>query len=410
MHLPLSSNTIFRFLSLTFILSWTVPANAGCGDSYNFDSSRYPEGVLDICSIADDIGDFEVLTNWGGRQEWISDTQFVFINTQVGNIYLMDLAANTVTNLTVDFDHAGFSRAHLLKNGDLLLVGPESGPELPDDPLLPYEEGRFNGSLWIFESPFDQPPYLLKREVAFNFLFWSFSKMESVHAWEGVAVSTESDRIVWSDTEGPFEGANIFESALRYIFVPSNLWAGEIVHQPGGSYLKGARKILSKHNVGFSLVFLEPQNFLGHNDEKITFNAYGPGASGTSDTYVYDFATDKPKRVFTAKGYDEWEGGSPNYEWAFVEVDSDRTVLAPSGNVELYLHNFIDQSTSRFSFFQDEFLRPDNFEVANAVFSPNGQQALFTTGGGDDSQEASHGTSIGIVILRDVQAYLDALP
>lgn len=410
MHLSTRIKTVLYFLFWFCLWSKSIPVLAGCGDAYNFDSSRFVDGTLDICSIEDEIGDFEVLTNWGGRQEWISETQFVFVNTQVGNIYLMDLETNSVTNLTGNFNHAGFSRAHLLKNGDLLLVGPESGPELPEDPLLPYEVGRFDGSLWIFEAPFDQPPYLLKREVGFNFLFWSFSRMESVHAWEGVAVSSESDRIVWSDTTGPFEGENIFESSLRYIFVPSNLWSGEIVHQPGSSYLKSTQKILSKYNVGFSLVFLEPQNFLGHNDEDLTFNAYGPGASGTSDTYTYNFSTDQAKRLFTAGGYDEWEGASPNYEMAFVEVDRDRTVLAPSGNVELYLHNFVDQSTQRFSYFQDEYLRPDNFEVANAVFSPSGQQALFTTGGGVDGQEASHGTSIGIVLLRDVEAFIDAQP
>lgn len=399
-----------HLLALFLLSMLTAPVKAGCGDGYVIQPERFPDGMLNICSIEEDIGDFEVLINWGGRPEWISDSQIVFLSNQVGDVYRMDLEQNTVTNLTGDFEHAGFTRAYSLKTGDLILVGPKSGDRPPEDPLTTYEEGRFEGYLWVFEPPFNKPPYLLKRKVIEKFSYGTSIRMEPVPAWEGIAVSRESNKIAWSETRVPFVGDNPIETILNYILEPSNILVGEYIDQPGASYLSNTRKLVSKEDVGTGLVFLEPQDFVGEKDEQLTFSAYGPGASGASDAYLYDFNEERVERIVTAAGYDEWEGVSPNYEESFVEVDSDASRFEEPGSVELYLYDFADESATRFSFFQDEYIRSDHFEVANPVFSPSGNQVLFSTGGGEDASDQSPGASIGIVILRDFEDYLDKLP
>jgi len=247
-------------LLFSVVFSPSYAAIGDCGDPYIL-THHYLTGKLDICSIKDDIGDFEVLTNWGTKPEWLNEKQFVFMGNQIGDVHLMDLETNTIKNLTEPFQHAGFTRAHKLESGDLLLVGPESGPQPPEDPLVIYDKGQFTGSLWVFEAPFDQPPYLLKRKIteSVSFLWWQreTTRMENIPAWEGVAVSRESNLIIWSNTQTSFFSDNIIKTGFNYIFKPSSLWVGTFVHRPGSSYMVNTQKIVSKYGIGS--VFLEPQ-------------------------------------------------------------------------------------------------------------------------------------------------------
>ena len=381
------------------------PSLAGCGDDYMLDT-HYISGKLDICTIEDEIA-FEVLTNFGTKPEWINDTQFVFLNNQVGDVFLMDLELNTLTNLTGHFSHAGFTRIHQLNNGDLLLLGPETGSQPPADPLVINEAGRFTGSLWVFEAPFHLPPYLLKREKI-DYLFGLFPVRSSVSipGWEGIAVSKESDTIVWSDTQVPFFGNNLLDTAFNYLFAPSSLWAGELVYSPGQTRVVNARKIVDKIQIGS--VLLEPQDFRG--DHQLTFTAYGPTASGSGDTYLYDFNTRRATRRMTGPGYEEWEGMAPDYSRSFVEIDRDASNLEGPISVELFLHDFASGQSTRFSYFHDDYQRDDDFKVHQPVFSPDGTQALFATGSSQGNEIRSPGYGIGIVILRDVAAYLETVP
>ncbi|ODA29902.1 hypothetical protein A8L45_21330 [Veronia pacifica] len=92
-----------------------------CDADYNL-TSHYKTGKVDICSIKIFIEPFTILTNWGTKPEWINNHQFVFLSNQIGDVYLMDMIKNKVINLTESFAHAGFTRAHKLPGGHLLLV------------------------------------------------------------------------------------------------------------------------------------------------------------------------------------------------------------------------------------------------------------------------------------------------
>jgi len=62
-----------------------------------------------------------------------SGRRFHYLDGLVGDVYEFDLDAGVSRPLTSDFEHLGFTRAHYLANGDLLLCGPSEAR--PDDPL-----------------------------------------------------------------------------------------------------------------------------------------------------------------------------------------------------------------------------------------------------------------------------------
>lgn len=390
-------------LIVGFILILLTPESArsaevGCNAPYNL-THHGDTGKLDICTIEHTLGFFKVLTNWGTKPEWLNERQFVFLSNQIGDVYLIDIEKKTVRNLTGQFTHAGYTRAHRLNTGDLLLVGPVSGPQPPDDPLVIYDKGQFSGSMWVFESPFDRPPYLLKMKT-------TSGRMTPIPAWEGIAVSKESNRIAWSDTQTPFFGGAIIQTGWNYFFKRSNLWIGEFVHRPGASYMDEPRKIVSKYTIG--PVFLEPQNFIGRDDKYVSFSAYGPSSSGSGNTFLYDVKEDRVIRTYTGKGYEEWEGVAPDYQKSFVENEAGASRFIGPKAVELYLHDFATHQTTRFSFFQDDHQREDGFYLHEPVFSPDGTHALFATGGGGGWEINSPGYGIGIVLL-DVEDYLESI-
>ncbi len=363
-------------------LMFSQVAGAGCDDSYNVTHHEIT-GKLDICDIEEHLDpNFRILTNWGTKPEWLNDNQFVFLSNQIGDVYLMDLETNDVSIITGHFEHSGFTRAHKLQNGDLLLLGPSSGAQPPLDPLSIYDKGQFTGDLWVLKAPYDKAP------IALN-----------VHAWEGIAVSTESNRIAWSDTSKPFYGNNLFITGLNYFFAHSNLWSGEIVYDElGMPYLDKVEKIVRKYDVG--LVFFEPQNFRGEGDGQLLFEAYGPTSSGTSDTYIYDFQLGSHAKIDNAKGYNEWEGISPDYNKIFLEVDPTATNISGPATIDLYVYDFIDRGlTSIFTYSSDPMMQ--GFYVHEPVYSPNGGFSLMAAGGISGNEFNSPGYGIGIVLFNN---------
>ena len=371
----IKNQSLTVFLAILTFFSPSI-AQAACDDEYNLTNK------LDICSIQEEMGpSYKVLTNWGTKPEWLNNHQFVFVSNLVGDIYLMDLNKNKVDILTGHFQHSGFTRAHTLPSGDLLLLGPSDGQQPPEDPLTMYDDGQFTGDLWIFEAPFDGTPYPLQREVSYSFLWWQFTKLVNINAWEGVAVSQESNRIVWSDTKTPFYGSNIIETGLNYILKPSNLWKGEIQYnEEGVAIISNAQKIVKKSQLGF--VFLEPQNFKGAHDEQLLFEAYGPTSEGSSNTYIYD----------------EWEGIAPDYHQAFVEVDANANNFSGPSAVKLHLYDFTTKTLSPFIEFSNPNIN-EYFFVHEPVFSPDGNHVLMTTASHFGNEFNGPGYGIGTILV-----------
>ena len=109
-------------------------------------------GKLDIRKKEAGLGNgFSVITNWGTKPEWINNEEFVFISNQMGDVFLADIHhKNPIRNLTKGFEHAGFTRAFVMTNGDLLLLGNMNVKKCIKDPLKIYDLVQFNGELYLF--------------------------------------------------------------------------------------------------------------------------------------------------------------------------------------------------------------------------------------------------------------------
>lgn len=394
---PIFLSTLFSMLMMTSSLfamgvtpSKPVAEEAGPPDeSYVFPMDTFPERMEPFYSREGtetfDVRDVtfyahgELLTNWGSRVEWLNDHQFVFSSGHVADVYLMDVKSNEIVPLTYHFDHAGFGRARPLANGDLLLVGPETGPAPERDPVKLIvnndQTGRFKGTMSILKAPYTGEPIPL-----------------GVPAWEGLAVSHHGNRVVWSDTRVSYYANNIIETGLNYLFKRSNLWTGEIKYDRNGiPYMANKRIIVKKCDIG--AVFLEPQDFMGLDDSKLIFTAYGI-LEGSGDVFVYDFEKESIERIeLLQKSYNEWEGVSHDSKSAFLEIDESATLLTGPGNqIDLYIYNF--ETNDAVPVFKKNSDSDQSVFWHEASFSPDGEHILINFGdtlrGGDMNTMEMH--------------------
>ncbi len=325
-------------------------------------------GQVDHCADAPSLAPgWTLLTNWGTKPEWLTPTTFVFVSNLVGDVYEMDIETGEIQSRTAHFQHAGFTRVHVLSNGDLLLLGPTSGPQPPLEPLVPYDVGMWTGKLFVLRKPYDKAPIPL-----------------GVHGWEGIAVSRETMEIAWSTTAVPFWVANtdgsvnLGETALAYANEPSEIQIGTIEYDTeGGARIVNARALISKEDVG--PVFLEPQDFVGPGDASLLISAYGV-VDGFSNRLIVDVATgefaepDSPR----GPGYDEWEGILPGQQVAFLEFFEPD--IFDIQRAFLMIYDFDDGSYTTFVDSMDGGA-PADMGPHEPVFSDDGHWVLTATHG-----------------------------
>ena len=338
-------------------------------------------GQPDHCETAADFPTgWSLLTNWGTKPQWLNPTSFVFVSNLVGDVFRMDVESGAIDRLTGHFSHAGFTRVHVLSNGDLLLLGPSSGSPPPANPLAPHDAGMFNGDLFVLRRPFDGEPLPLHR-----------------NAWEGIAVSRETMQIAWSTTNVSFYARNpdgsiaLLATGLRYLCQPTSIRTGRFgYYSEGVPRLEEEREVVSKWNVG--AVFLEPQDFVGPSDESLLVSVYGI-VDGFSDRIVVDMADGSFAKMDhpLGGGYDEWEGVHPSGDSAFVEV-SDSWLGKPGSSWDLYLY---DLATGAYRIVTE----PSTVFPHEPVFAPGGRWALTATA----ARGGWPGYSAGILLI-DLEA------
>ena len=344
-------------------------------------------GQPDHCeSAADFPPGWSLLTNWGTKPQWLTPTSFVFVSNLVGDVFRMDIESGEIDRLTGHFSHAGFTRVHVLSNGDLLLLGPSHGSPPPKDPLVAHDAGMFDGDLFVLRRPFDGEPLPLHR-----------------NAWEGIAVSRETMQIAWSTTNVPFYVPNpdgsiaLLATGLRYLCQPTSIRTGRIVYDAEGvPIIEEEREVVSKWKVG--AVFLEPQDFVGRFDESLLVSVYGI-VDDFGDRIVVDMADGSFDKMAhpLGGGYDEWEGVHPSGDSAFVEV-SDSAIGEPGASWNLYLYD-LATGVHRIA------TEPSTVFPHEPVFSPGGRWALTAT----HARGGWPGYSAGILLI-DLEAHAKSDP
>lgn len=261
-------------------------------------TSGDPErGTLDGSPLDDLPTYIRVLTDFGSRPDWSPDGErLVFIDgAPLGDVFELDVATGATRKLTGTFEHMGFTRAHYLPSGDLLLCGPTSGPRPSDDRP---EAGRFTGVMSVLRAPFEDAPQPL-----------------GMPCWEGMATSDASPRIAWNRSDIDYTDPNLVNRVLYGI---SEIWTGELRYEDERILLENVELAIDRTAVSPHAV-LEVQDFRPGTDELI-FTAY---AYAGGEVMGVDLATGLITSYSQSALYEESESVAPNGAWVLVERDLD---------------------------------------------------------------------------------------
>src|SRR5690349_4313569 len=114
MRNPMSSSSIS---TCRFLLVFTAVISARVAGAANLEGSP-----------AEHLPPYITQVTWfGERADWSHDgKKLLFLSKTFGDVLELDLTTRHLRNLTAHYPHYGYTRALYLKNGDVLLSGPES--------------------------------------------------------------------------------------------------------------------------------------------------------------------------------------------------------------------------------------------------------------------------------------------
>jgi hypothetical protein len=209
------------------------------------------------------------------RPAWSADgRRFLYLDALVGDVFEHDLETGTSRPRTKHFAHHGFTRAHYLANGDLLLCGPSQVD--PDDPV----RGRWHADFWLLDAAGDEPAQPLGERC-----------------FEGPAVSRRSMRIAWVRTDVPD----------KILTARSEIWTGLVDPNDGKPRLVEARRLVGRSDF-YGLGMLEPQDFRPPDERELLFSAY---AWRGGEAMGIDLETGEIRNYSRSRWYDEIEGVTP---------------------------------------------------------------------------------------------------
>lgn len=284
------------------------------------------------------------------RPAWSADgRRFLYLDALVGDVFEHDLETGTSRPRTKHFAHHGFTRAHYLANGDLLLCGPSQVD--PDDPV----RGRWHADFWLLDAAGDEPAQPLGERC-----------------FEGPAVSRRSMRIAWVRTDVPD----------KILTARSEIWTGLVDPNDGKPRLVEARRLVGRSDF-YGLGMLEPQDFRPPDERELLFSAY---AWRGGEAMGIDLETGEIRNYSRSRWYDEIEGVTPDGRHALVEREFTMG-MRPGGEIDLWLLR-LDGS--------GESVRMTNFSefrgygANNPVVRPDCRSMLFALRqvGGEDGNSA----------------------
>jgi len=306
-----SFSTIFLVLALAGAMLVATAARAQLID---------PEkGTLDGSPLDDLPPHIRLVTDFGMRPDWSPDgSALLFLDrAPLGDVWRIDVASGAVRPLTAHFEHRGFARAQYLKNGDVLLCGPTSGP-LPTAERP--EAGRFTGVLSVLRAAYPR-----RRPQPLG-----------VSCWEGVVASRSEMRIAWNRSDIDYTASDLVE---RVVFGISEVWTGELRFLRGQAVLLDVARAVDRTAVS-PIAVLEAQGFRPRAEREIVFTAY---AHQGGEVMGVDLASGVVSNYSNSPLYEEAEGVSPDGRSVLVERDLESTAIP--GPLDIWLLSLDGLST-----------------------------------------------------------------
>jgi hypothetical protein len=293
------------------------------------------------------------VTWFGERADWSHDgKKLLFLSRTFGDAMELDLESQRIRNLTAHYPHCGYTRALYLKNGDILLSGPET-----IDPKQSVE-ARIQCWLSVLDKSLSKPPVPLRTKCS-----------------EGPAVSRSRMHIAWTHVASQYPDE--MPSGC------SRMQEADIVFENNRTVLANQRPILDSRDLPFKCT-LETQNFRPPEEKELTFSAYG--YQGTEVCGI-NLLTKKVTNYSNSPGqYDEPEGIYPDGQFTLVECDKQN--LQGPNHVDLWKLK-LDGSgyVERLTYFSDY----PGYKASNPVVSDDGKFVAFQMAHSRDSAGVGHG-------------------
>lgn len=331
------------FLSASLAVGALQVAQAHADDTLPLPRPDTERGTLSGSPLDKLPANIQLISRTGMRPDWSPDQkQLVYLDKPLGQIHLYDLATKASRNVSAAFPNFGFTRAHFLVNGDLLLCGPARK-------VAPSKAGagRFESVMWVYRAPFTAPPQAL-----------------GTPCWEGLAVSRNTLRVAWNRSDLRFDAA----PAKDFY---GEIWAGDIGYNAQGrAYLQNVEKILDRSQLPYEGT-IEAQNFRGAGDEELILTGYG----GPMDVFGYNLKTHQMRNYSNSPVYEEAESVAPDGKWMLVERNIE-TVSEP-GALDIWRLWLDNGHWERLTHFNRYRGTEHPFYASNPVISPDGKRFAF---------------------------------
>ena len=311
------------------------------------------------------------INDWGQRADFSLDSKkILFIEKTFGDVFEMDLATGVTRPLTHHYYHGGYTRALYLANGDILLSGcTDFDAEDPQVNRWPKAE------LWVLDKALTNAPVRL-----------------NMPCFEGPCVSRKHMRIAWTSE---------YRGNPDYAPRELRIHCGDIVYDKGIPKLVNTKTVLSNvtHPYFEKPVYIETQNFIADEKNKITMTLYQIGAVS-----IVDLETGDINVVSTpAKQHNEAEGIFPDGKHTLVESSRQfqgKEPGKPIQHIDIWKLSLDGKETwERITHFTDY----KGFKTSNPVVSDDGKYICF--------QMAKLGDPAGVgrgLFLLDIQAMEEA--
>jgi hypothetical protein len=328
------------------------------------DPSLDPEkGTLSGSPVDDLPAYIEQVLPTGMRPTWSPDGRYLlYLDAPLGDVWRLDLRTGTRRNLTGDLQTYGFTRAHYLPNGDLVLCGPAEAPTSGGA-----EEGRFEGVLWALAKPYNGRVVPLGRPC-----------------WEGIAVSRTQNRIAWNESDIDFTSPQGIAGAA---IGKSEIWMADVVRDGGRLKLVNVQRVVTRWESQPDAP-IEVQDFRGPGDRELVFTAY---AHLNGEVMGYDVPTGTTTNYSNRPFYEEAEGVAPDGSFVMVERDLMTTPIPGALDIwRLPLDGGLG-SWQRVTHFN----RYAGYGASNPVVSPDGKRIAFQLSLADGAE----GEGSGLFVL-----------